>query len=559
LLLNATEIPDGKSLRSSVCVVGAGPAGIAIALQLAKARHDVVLVEAGGIRPESDTESLSGGEVATGSLHVPLEMYRRRVIGGSTYVWGGRCTPFDPIDFERRPWIPDSGWPITYTDLLPWYQHANTFLDAGRFDYLVAESLRNKGPFIEGFSHPWLHTDRIERFSRPSNVWHHYRNELKSLRELRLLHHAVCTHIGLHRSACTANAVTLRTLGGTKLSVVADCFVLALGTIETVRLLLASSETAGKGIGNHSDWLGRCYLSHLEGSIGELKFSPSNRKVIWGYEKSDDGIYVRRRFAVSASAQELHGTGNAIARLNHSPVSDPTHGDGILSAAFLAKNFLVPEYNRRISWTDRRTADRLAALGRWRLLSDHIFNVVKDLPRLVAFAPWWFWVRNLRRRKMPSLALHSNAGTYLLDFNIEQSPNRESRILLADSCDRFGVPHVKVAWRTNDVDRRTIMGTLQLFREAFKSSGCGEFAYDQDEAIEKFMQVGGHQMGGTRMARHADEGVVDSNCAVHGIENLFLAGNQVFPTVSYANPTLTNVALAIRLASHLHRRLKGLP
>jgi choline dehydrogenase-like flavoprotein len=135
LLLDARTIPGGSKLNAAACVVGAGPVGIAVARGIAAAGLEVLLVEAGGFAPDKDIEALSSGEVTEGSRHAPLTLYRRRVIGGSSYVWGGRCTPFDPIDFRQRPWIPHSGWPIGYDELLPWYEQANQFLDAGSFDY----------------------------------------------------------------------------------------------------------------------------------------------------------------------------------------------------------------------------------------------------------------------------------------------------------------------------------------------------------------------------------------------------------------------------------------
>ncbi len=557
MLIDARTLPDGETLTATVCIVGAGPAGIAIARSLAAASIEVLLVEAGGFKPESEIEALSKGEVAPGSPHAPLHLYRRRVIGGASYVWGGRCTPLDPIDFETRSWIPHSGWPLTRAELQPWYEQANPFVDAGRFDYTVEGSLAGRGAFIEGFASPALHTNRIERFSKPTNIGRHYREELVKSAKVRLVHHALCTGVKLHHAAGKTEMLELRTLAGTRLAVKAEVFVLALGTLETVRLMLASNDVMRDGIGNHSGWLGRSYLTHIEGTLGELRFTPADRPVIWGYEKSTDGIYVRRRFAVSEAAQERHGVANGIVRLNHPSVVDPAHGQGILSAAYFVKNLLVPEYRRRIAWTDRRTAERLAAMGRTRLFGRHALNMLKDLLKVATFGPWWLWVRNLQRRQMPSLVLPSRSGRYPLDFNFEQAPNPESRIGLVTSRDRFDVPQLRVDWRMREVDRHTILATLELFRDAVAATGCATFTYDPETALDQFTAIGGHQMSGARMAADPKLGVVDSQCRVHGVDNLYLAGNQIFSTVGYANPTLTTVALALRLAGHLADRLEA--
>jgi choline dehydrogenase-like flavoprotein len=551
VLLDAGAIPEGTTLHADVCIAGAGPAGIAVARMLATAGHDVLLAETGGFSPEEEIESLSAGTVATGSGHPSLTMYRRRVIGGTSYVWGGRCTPLDPLDFEVRDWVPYSGWPIAHRDLLPWYQGASDFLDAGRFDYSVEGSLTDKKDFIEGFVSPILLSDRIERFSLPTNVGHKFRAELVRSPTLRLLHHAVATHIRLDRDNGNVRCLDLRALNGSRMTVVAPAYVLALGAIETVRLMLASNDACENGIGNSSGWLGRSYLSHLEGTVGELRLQPSSRPVIWGYEKSRDGVYVRRRFALSEMAQKEHRIGNAVARLHHESFANPSHRNGILSAAFLTKSLLVPEYSRRISWVDRRTAQRMANTGPASLTRSHLMNVVRDLPGALALIPRWIWLRNLRRRKFPSLVLPSRFGTYPLDVNIEQSPNPASRITLLDTRDRFGMPQVSVDWRMNELDRHSIRTTLALIRDALAQSQCGEFMVDVDESIERITPIGGHQMGGARMSSDAKNGVVDANCRVHGVGNLYLAGSQVFPTVGYANPTLTAVALSLRLAAHL--------
>jgi choline dehydrogenase-like flavoprotein len=553
LLIDARTLPDGQTLEADVCIVGAGPAGLAVALALADTALEVVLVESGGWQPRKETEALSGGEVEPGALHAPLHLYRRRVIGGTSYVWGGRCIPLDPIDFEARDWLPHSGWPIGHGELQPYYARANPFCDAGRFDYDARTSLPGAGPMIEGFASPEISTDGLERFSRPTNLGRHHRRALEAAPRLRLLHDAVVTAVRLDGDGRRVERLELATLAGTGLTVKARETVLAAGTLETVRLMLASRDVRPEGIGNDGGWLGRCYLSHLEGTVGELRLTPG-RKVVWGYEWSDDGCYVRRRLTVSAEAQRRRRIGNGIARLNHQPVGDPGHGHGILSAAWLVKNLLVPEYGRRIAWTDRLTSERLAAMGRGGLIRRHLMNVVRDAPRLALFGPRWAWLRHLERRKIPSLVLPSHDNVYPLDLNLEQAPNPDSRLTLGTSRDRFGVAHLRAGWRSAEPDRRTILGTLELFRDVMAASGCGTFAFDAEAAPEQITPIGGHQIGGARMSARPDQGVVDAHCRVHGLANLHLAGNMVFPTAGHANPTLTAVALALRLADRLAGR-----
>ena len=296
-------------------------------------------------------------------------------------------------------------------------------------------------------------------------------------------------------------------------------------------------------------------------SRGRWANCASSRSAGWSGATSwsDDGCYVRRRLTVQPVAQRERRIGNGIARLNHQPVGDPGHGHGILSAAWLVKNLLVPEYGRRIAWTDRLTSERLGAMGRSALIRRHVMNVVRDLPRLALFGPRWLYLRNLRTRKLPSLVLPSRTNVYPLDFNLEQAPNPDSRLTLGAGRDRFGQPLLRAGWRSSEPDRRTILGTLELFRDAVAESGCGEFAFDAAAALEQFTPIGGHQIGGARMSARPDDGVVDAHCRVHGVSNLHLAGNMVFPTAGHANPTLTAVALALRLADRLAGRQATTP
>ena len=563
MLKDARTVPDGTALEAQTCVVGAGPAGLAVAMAIARAGQPVMLVESGSWKPDKALEALSAGEVAEGTPHAPLHMYRRRVIGGTSYVWGGRCIPFDPIDLEERSWIPHSGWPIRFQEIAQTYEEANRFCDVGAFEYGLEEAVGLDRPdLVEGLASQEITTTGLERFSKPTNLGRHWRKELEGQPSLELLHDATLTHVGLTANGAAVERLTFKTLADNSFTVRPRQTVLALGTLETVRLLLASNDVLPKGIGNEGDMLGRCYLSHLEGTVGSLTVAPE-RAVVWGYEKSRDGVYVRRRFQIRPEAQKRLQIGNGIARLNHPQITDPSHGQAILSAAWLVKNMLVPEYSRRIAWTDRRTAERLTALGKGGLVKAHLANVVRGLPGLLAFAPSWVFKRNIAERKMPSLVLPSRANVYPLDFNLEQAPNKESRLELGRDVDRLGLRVLRAAWRSSAADEQTILGTLRFFREEIGRSGVAEFTFDEESALEAFTPIGGHQIGGARMSAGPNEGVVDGDCRVHGVENLWVAGNQILPTASHANPTLTSVALALRLARHLagrkqHSALVGL-
>lgn len=120
--------------------------------------------------------------------------------------------------------------------------------------------------------------------------------------------------------------------------------------------------------------------------------------------------------------------------------------------------------------------------------------------------------------------------------------------------DLFGMNRLKVDWKYSTQDVESVVRCCQIMKEEFSKSEVGEMEFDAKFTYDKIIEqtgVGSHHIGTTRMAGSPSKGVVDKNCRVFGIENLFIASSSVFPTSSYANPTLTIVALSIRIADHL--------
>src|ERR1700734_2791354 len=157
MILDANDLPDGTSLQADICIIGAGAAGIAMALRFIGDRRQVLVLESGGLKPERATQDLYAGTVVDERLHSPPDRYRQRRFGGTTTIWGGRCMPFDPIDFEPRDYMPHSGWPLRREALMPFYPAANRLCEAGDFRYTAAETFRDGGrPMIEGFDSPYF-------------------------------------------------------------------------------------------------------------------------------------------------------------------------------------------------------------------------------------------------------------------------------------------------------------------------------------------------------------------------------------------------------------------
>lgn len=548
MIEDARTLANGSALTADICVVGAGAAGITLALELIGSGKSVLLLESGGLKDEAATQALYAGETADEALHPPPDKYRVRRFGGSTTIWGGRCMPFDAIDFEAREYLPMSGWPFGPEEFAPHYPRANELVEAGRYAYTAETAYDGEAPpLIRGFDSAQVSQNRLERFSLPTNFAATHGAALRAAANVRVLLHANCTGIRLRADGGAVDHFDGAVLGGPRFTVRAREYVLATGGLEVPRLLLASNDVQRTGIGNANDLVGRYYMCHIAGTAGTLTVTRPRSDVHHGYILTPDGIYARRRFALAEDTQRRLGIGNFIARLHFANLNDPAHRSGILSGLYLAKSFISYEYSKRLHDGRPRT------LGNWLR---HVRNIVFDPFDTLAFLWHWLTRRTLARRKFPSVVIPSRANRFSLDFHAEQAPNRDSRVTLTGERDALGLPKLRIDWRHTPWDIDTVRVALGVLRDEFARTGVGRLEYDEatvaTEAL-RYGAYGGHHIGTARMGRDPATSVVDADCRVHGVPNLSIASAAVFPTSSQANPTLTIVALAVRMARRLAR------
>lgn len=548
MILDANTLPAQPALAADICIIGAGAAGITMAMELAGGNTEVLVLESGGLKAEAATQDLYRGAVVDERLHSPPDRYRQRRFGGTTTIWGGRCTPLDPIDFEQRDYMPHSGWPIGLDALTPYYPRANSLCEAGEFQYTLGAAFASpQRPMIDGFSSENFSTDTLERFSCPTDFGLRYGRRLREARNVRILLHANVIAVKLDAAGARVRGLTVRTLRGKAMEVSANQFVIATGGLEAARLLLANRDVHPNGIGNQHDVVGRYYMCHLAGTMGALTLHRPLAGVWNGYDVSAEGIYCRRRIALTAQAQRRLRVGNFICRLHHPRITDPAHRNAILSALYMAK-FVIPyEYGKRLHGEER------ICWGAWL---QHLRNVALGPFDAAAFAWHMLKDRKLAKRKFPSIIIKPKANLFSLDFHGEQQPNPSSRVTLGQEPDALGVPRICIDWRYTAIDIDTVGRAMALLADDLRRDGIGELKYDAasvESEITRYGAYGGHHIGTARMGNDPRESVVDANCRVHGVRNLFVAGTAVFPTSSQANPTLTVIALALRLAELLKR------
>jgi choline dehydrogenase-like flavoprotein len=515
-------VPAGGTLATDLCIVGAGAAGITLALALEGTHTDILVLESGGFTPEPGPQDLARGQT-TGQRYVPLESARLRCLGGSTMHWGGWCRPLEPIDFEARDWVPYSGWPINRSHLDPYYPRAQEICQLGEFDYAAAgwelppEALLN------------LPADRINsgliQFSPPTRFGVRYRDALEKSKAITTCLHATVTQLLTRENAQSITGLRVATLEGNAFSVVAKRYVIAAGGIDNARLLLASRETVQQGLANDRDLVGRFFADHIQlNTAGLLPQDPHLKLDL--YQPAAREVARRSRHANGRSA-------NLMAYLALDTRVQRARKTVNYSAKLLETN--------QSAYFSAQSAANETELSTWESVTHSLRGLWDSLEETVQ-----------ARFRSGSSRMYSVVSTQ------EQAPNPSSRVRLAQERDPLGMPRVLLEWRLSDLDRHTIeVATDELVR-GFGAAGIGKLhtPLDLRSGWPANVPISWHHCGTTRMSDDPSKGVVNADLRVHGIDNLYIAGSSVFTTSGNGNPTLTIVALTLRLAAHLRDTLR---
>lgn len=507
---DARTLPDGHLLEGDLCIVGAGAAGIATALPFIGQTTRVILLEGGGFDLEGEVQALYRGDIV-GRRYYPLEAARLHYFGGTTGHWGGFCAPLDDIDFAPRAWVPGSGWPITRHDLDPYYERAHPLLDLGPYAYDAAywqrlDARRELLPLDRTVIH-----EKLWQFSAPTRFGSKYRARIEGAANVHLYTHANVVELLPNESGTALDSVRVRQFDGRELRVRARQFVLACSTMQNVRLLLASTSRTPQGVGNAHDQVGRGFMEHIEMPIGTVAFTRAQSLQLYAY---DFGVTpARAELRLSDAQQARHAVLNATVAIEPLPESGEA-----LSTFESQPPELSEEFRRETR--DSLTAEMRGTPGRYDAAS------VKARP------------------------------LYTLVVRQEQAPNPRSRVSLSRERDALGMSRVSFDWQLTPLDKRTIrvLGTTlgrETGRLGFGRVQLRDWVYADDDTWPDVVSGGWHDIGATRMHDDPKRGVVDAHCRVHGVANLHLAGAGVFATAGSANPTLTIVALALRLADRL--------
>jgi choline dehydrogenase-like flavoprotein len=562
MILSGHHIPNGAQLRSKLIVVGAGPAGIVSALEASRRGIDVIVVETGNLRQRSEYQQLSVARMARPDLHAPVELAVSRQVGGTSSIWGGRCVPYDPIDFVDRALDPASisKWPLEYSDLLPYFGRACDWMICGRSAFDVAELPHLPEQMIAGLEDGEVRTSSLERWSLPTNFGKVYFNELRSADTLRVITDATCVRLITSADHATVTAIECRTLSGRSFTVTADDVIVASGGLEATRLLMCSPGAGGRSLGDHSGHLGHWYMAHLEGAIAHLVLAEGAQSPIYWYERDIDGAYVRRRFTFRHDYLLEHGLPNIAGWIANPELADASHHDPQLSFTYLAlispMGRLLAPTAQRLSLTGTKIPGAPYGTASRSPVRSHTANLLRQPTETIRFA-FDFGLKRLvsRGRRPPGFFVGSTENRYPFQYHAEHAPHYESCVRLTDDIDEIGMRRLEIDIRFTDDDFEGVVAAHRHWDAYLRASRVGRLEYSSDDlrdAVRARSGGGFHQVGTTRMSKDPADGVVDESLAVHGVSNLYVASSSVFVTSGQANSTFMVVAFAVRLVDHLY-------
>ena len=515
-----------QTRTADICVIGAGTAGLTLVRELLGSGYTVVVLESGGTTVEEETQKLYACTV-TGLPHRGYLQGRFRTLGGTSTRWGGQLLPLTALDLDHREWIGAGAWPLSYAELQDYYRRVERLFGV------------DEDPYEPGAVNRWLCAGTgfdTSHFTARYAKWPPFaRRNLARLvgkdcaesRAVEVVLHANVTELSLNADGTRVVSVKARTLDGASIDVKAKHVVVATGTLETIRLLLASSGVAVGGIGNHSGHLGKNFQDHLSLRAAEL-FPRSIRNFEHRFAPFFiEGTMRTARLELSANMQR----------------------DGKLLSCFGQVLFETPDES---GFAELREGLRRFQARRnpWPSLKGWT-NILRDIPNMCRLGA----VRFLKQR----VAYPDNARFHL-QVDVEQCPNVESTVSLGPARDALGMPMLTLNWRIKSLEKRTMQEYVRLFRHEWERLDLGDARWNQklfqdgDRWLEDVIDVY-HQTGGTAMSEHPSGGVADPQLRVHGVDNLFLASCSVFPSAGSANPTFTLLALTVRLADHLRALL----
>lgn len=520
---------DGRlECRTRICILGGGTAGIFLAKRLRDLGLSVVVLEAGD-RLARRPEEMGHRCVQSGIRYRGAELGRSFGLGGTSVLWGGQMIPLTPADMAARPAVGIDAWPITFDALAEYLPEVKRALGLPNpAEPEEQRLLEHRFPALST-----LHADFNLRLSQwlpfgARNFGKAFSEPLQTDPNLEVWLQAGVTRLewsveGMDRIV----AVEARSPNGRRLIVRPEVVVVCAGALESTRLLLELDEASNGHLTRNGAPIGRYFADHLSVTCGRFHCRDWRRYNLETAPIFEKGVMRTPRLELSSASQQRLAVTSAFAHFTFI-----THGE---TGFDVVRNLL------------RKRQGEQQGLG----LSPRLLGrVISDVSAMA------YWRGIHRRLWIPRLA------DLLLQVDIEQVPNWDSRLSLDSERDELGRKRLRIDWRIRPDDVRVIRTVAERTIQAWQCSELREIArleltlMDQFDTFESAYDVY-HPTGSLRMGRRPNDSVVDPDLRVWGLENLYVSSTAVFPSAGSANPGLMHLALTARLAECLARSLNG--
>jgi choline dehydrogenase-like flavoprotein len=536
MIVDGTALESGIEKEHDLCVVGSGIAAMTLVHELGQYFRDICMIESGAWKPDNETQLL----YSLKNVGYPIRQHyqsRVRYFGGSCNIWAGRAMIYNETDLRPRSWLDEAAWPIDFSELEDYYAAASRILKLPSYDKLDPQTWRAElSEFEAGLFDSPSFKPNVSVFAKAPARFGYQSKSYKAVRDSRAITvyiNSNVVNLSLNESHSRVVRVDVACLNGVRFAVKANVIVLACGGLENTRILMASNSQIAGGIGSAYGQLGRYYMDHPRAVYGRIKLT---RKVkldhFLGMPVS--GGKIQLGIGLSEQVQADEGL------LDNYLSLEPSYSIGSveLYAAFvkLMKRLLRKGYSGE----------------RFDFRNPEIAGVPEMIYLLTPkeLLPHFLYYTYYKCSHFAKSILANLTHVSLVHYS-EQEPIYASRVYLDDERDKLGMPKLVLDWRVSDRSLHSSLRLLRLVDEHFRRHDTGFFEGNLD-AVEALPYTdASHHLGTTRMSTDPKRGVVDVNCRVHGVDNLYVTGSSVFPTAGHANPTLTIAAMSLRLAAHL--------
>lgn len=502
--LNTKQQDSYLPPSTDVVIIGAGTAGILLAVNLTRKGKSVLLIESGNFVEDEEKQNLNAVE-QTAKIVKNAVWGRKRVIGGTTISWGGQSLPFTPIDFEERVWVQNSGWPISFSDIAPYYKAADTYMGIDTMNYRsdIFPKIKLNDPGID----PEIFDFHVAKWTNNTNFYLQHKKILSS--RIHLLYNAQLIRINKGFDNII-NSIEVSNFKKNIFKFPVKTVIITAGTIETVRILLNNN------LGNHSGLLGKYFMEHPCIELGIIK----TYKIYQLQKYFNTHIRNGRKYSLRLSLSKKFQQQNQLLNCSASIMFRPPKGSFDMYAEL--KSFKKDLKLRRLIKISGSLKTLLKSGSAY--LIDRFYYKSKAVAKLTLM--------------------------------IEQEPAEDSYITLSSNKDQFNIAMALIHWTITKKTWRTAVTTAKALKKQIEDLNFGKVElYDHVNAVtpdwENYLSDVCHNMGGCRMSSLPEDGVVDKNLQVWEVPNLFICSQAIFPTGSHSNPVLTMLALALRLADHL--------